>query len=298
MKLMRIGPAGAERPVLRTDDGRHLDLSGVTRDIDGGFLAAGGASAVRRAYRAGELPEIDVTGQRVGAPVARPGAVLCLGLNYAAHAAESGAPRPAEPVIFYKAPNTVVGPYDDVYLPPGSRRTDWEVELAVVIGARARYLRSPAEGLACVAGYATSNDVSERELQLERSGGQWSKGKSCETFNPLGPWLVTADEIADPQDLPLRSWVNGEPRQDSSTKDMIFAVGWTIWHLSQVTVLEPGDVVNTGTPEGVAMSGRRKSKRPGDVMEVEVVGLGRQRCLLTPAPLPPAPEPAAEPTAV
>lgn len=283
MKLMRIGPAGAERPVLLADDGRHHDLTGLATDIDGAFLAAGGVAAVRRAYRSGELPEVEVTGQRVGAPVAHPGVVLCLGLNYAAHAAESGAPPPAEPVVFYKAPNTVVGPYDDVHLPPGSERTDWEVELAVVISKRARYLRSPADGLACVAGYATSNDVSERSLQLEHSGGQWSKGKSCETFNPLGPWLVPADEVGDPQGLALRSWVNGEPRQDSSTKDMIFAVGWTVWHLSQVTVLDPGDVINTGTPEGVALSGRFAYLRPGDVMEVEVAGLGRQRSSLTTA---------------
>lgn len=283
MKLMRIGEPGAERPVLRADDGRHLDLTGVTRDIDGAFLAGDGLAAIRRAYQAGDLPAIDVTGQRIGAPVARPGAVVCLGLNYAAHAAESGVPAPAEPVIFYKAPNTVVGPYDEVRIPPGSTRTDWEVELAVVIGRQARYLDSPADGLACVAGYATSNDVSERELQLERSGGQWSKGKSCETFNPLGPYLVTADEIAEPQDLLLRSWVNGEPRQDSSTKDMIFAVGWTIWHLSQLMVLDPGDVINTGTPQGVAMSGRFDFLRPGDVVEVEVAGLGRQRTPCVPA---------------
>ena len=285
MKLMRIGPAGAERPALRADDGRHFDLTGLTRDIDGGFLAGGGIAAARRAYQAGDLPEIDVAGQRVGAPVARPGVVLCLGLNYAAHAAESGLPLPAEPVIFYKAPNTVVGPCDDLRIPPGSGRTDWEVELAVVIGRRARYLGSPADGLACVAGYATSNDVTERELQLERSGGQWSKGKSCETFNPLGPWLVPADQIADPQDLALRSWVNGEPRQDSSTKDMIFAVGWAVWHLSQVMVLDPGDVINTGTPPGVALSGRFPYLRPGDLVELEVAGLGRQRtqCVAAPA---------------
>jgi 2-keto-4-pentenoate hydratase/2-oxohepta-3-ene-1,7-dioic acid hydratase in catechol pathway len=279
---MRIGPAGAERPVLRAEDGRHLDLAGVVPDIDGGALDGAGLAAIRRAHAAGELPELDFAGQRVGAPVARPGAVVCLGLNYAAHAAESGVPAPAEPVVFYKAPNTVVGPYDEIRIPPGATRTDWEVELAVVIGRRARYLRSPEEGLACVAGYATSNDVSERELQLERSGGQWSKGKSCETFNPLGPWLVTADEVADPQALPLRSWVNGEPRQDSTTKDMIFAVGWTIWHLSQVMVLDPGDVVNTGTPQGVALSGRFDYLAAGDVVEVEVAGLGRQRSKCVP----------------
>lgn len=286
MKLMRIGPPGGERPVLRTGDGRHLDLSGLTADIDGAFFAGGGVAAVRRAHEAGDLPEIDVTGQRVGPPVARPGAVICLGLNYAAHATESGLAPPAEPVIFYKAPNTVVGPYDDLHIPPGSTRTDWEVELAVVIGSRARYLASPADALACVAGYATCNDVSERALQLERSGGQWSKGKSCETFNPLGPWLVTADEIGNPQDLPLYSWVNGEPRQDSTTKDMIFTVAWTIWHLSQVTVLDPGDIVNTGTPQGVALSGRFPYLSPGDVVEVEVAGLGRQRTRCVAAPVP------------
>jgi 2-keto-4-pentenoate hydratase/2-oxohepta-3-ene-1,7-dioic acid hydratase in catechol pathway len=279
---MRIGPPGAERPVLRADDGRHLDLTGVVEDIDGGVLAGAGLAAIRQAHEAGDLPALDVAGQRIGAPVARPGAVVCLGLNYAAHAAEAGVPAPAEPVVFYKAPNTVVGPYDDIRIPPGATRTDWEVELAVVIGRQARYLRSPEEGLACVAGFATSNDVSERALQLERSGGQWSKGKSCETFNPLGPWLVTADEVADPQQLPLRSWVNGEPRQDSTTEDMVFAVGWTIWHLSQVMVLDPGDLVNTGTPQGVALSGRFDYLKAGDVVEVEVAGLGRQRSTCVP----------------
>lgn len=278
MKLMRVGPAGAERPVLARTDGRHYDLSGITADIDGAFLGSGGLERVRAV--AGELPEIDISGQRIGAPVARPGVVLCIGMNYASHAAETGAPPPAEPVIFYKAPNTVVGPYDDVRIPRGSTRTDWEVELAVVIGRTARYLASPADALACVAGYAVANDVSEREFQIDRSGGQWSKGKSCETFNPLGPWLVTADEVGDPQDLALRSWVNGEPRQDSSTKDMIFGVAHLVWYLSQFTVLDPGDLLNTGTPQGVALSGRFPYLRAGDVVELEVAGLGRQRSVL------------------
>jgi 2-keto-4-pentenoate hydratase/2-oxohepta-3-ene-1,7-dioic acid hydratase in catechol pathway len=282
MKLMRVGPAGAERPVLAAADGRHYDLSGVTADIDGAFLAAG-VDRVRAALAAGDLPETDIAGQRIGAPVARPGAVLCIGMNYAEHAAETGAAPPAEPVIFYKAPNTVVGPYDEVRIPRGSSRTDWEVELAVVIGRTARYLQSPADALDHVAGYALSNDVSEREFQIDRSGGQWSKGKSCETFNPLGPWLVTPDEVGDPQDLTLRSWVNGEPRQDSSTKDMIFGVAHLVWYLSQFTVLDPGDVLNTGTPQGVALSGRFPYLTVGDVMEVEVAGLGRQRNVLTPA---------------
>jgi 2-keto-4-pentenoate hydratase/2-oxohepta-3-ene-1,7-dioic acid hydratase in catechol pathway len=277
MKLMRVGPAGAERPVLAGVDGRYYDLSGVTADIDGGFLGGGGLDRIRAAQQAGELPEMDITGLRVGAPVARPGAVLCIGMNYAAHAAESGSTPPSEPVLFYKAPNTVVGPYDDVLIPRGSRRTDWEVELAVVIGRTARYLDSPDEALSYVAGYTVANDLSEREFQIERSGGQWSKGKSCETFNPLGPWLITADEVTDPQDLVLRSWVNGDARQDSSTKDMVFSVAHLIWHLSQFTVLDPGDVLNTGTPQGVALSGRFPYLREGDVVEVEIAGLGRQR---------------------
>jgi 2-keto-4-pentenoate hydratase/2-oxohepta-3-ene-1,7-dioic acid hydratase in catechol pathway len=279
MKFMRVGPAGAERPVLAGADGRHYDLSGLTADIDGRFLSSG-VDRVRAALAAGELPETDIAGQRVGAPIARPGVVLCIGMNYAAHAAESGNAPPAEPVIFYKAPNTLVGPYDDVRIPRGSSRTDWEVELAVVIGRTARYLSSPAEALDHVAGYVLSNDVSEREFQIDRSGGQWSKGKSCETFNPLGPWLVTPDEVGDPQNLALRSWVNGEPRQDSSTKDMIFGVAHLIWYLSQFTVLDPGDLLNTGTPQGVALSGRFPYLTAGDVMEVEVAGLGRQRNVL------------------
>jgi 2-keto-4-pentenoate hydratase/2-oxohepta-3-ene-1,7-dioic acid hydratase in catechol pathway len=270
MKYMRVGPVGAERPVAYAD-GRYFDLSGVTDDINGRFLASGGIAMV-----AG-LSEIDIAGQRIGAPIARPGVVLCVGQNYAAHAAESGAAAPELPIIFYKAPNTVVGPYDDVLVPRGSTRTDWEVELAVVIGRTARYLDSPEVALQYVAGFAVSNDVSERDFQLTVSGGQWSKGKSCETFNPLGPWLATVDDVGDLAALGLRSWVNGEPRQDSSSADMIFDVSYLIWHLSQYTVLEPGDVINTGTPQGVALSGRFPYLAPGDVMEVEIDGLGRQR---------------------
>jgi 2-keto-4-pentenoate hydratase/2-oxohepta-3-ene-1,7-dioic acid hydratase in catechol pathway len=277
MRLMRIGEPGAERPVLLDADGVHRDLSGVTPDIDGRFLGAGGLDRVRQALDRGDLPEVDVTGQRIGAPIARPSVVLCIGMNYAAHAAEAGASPPTDPVMFYKAPNAVVGPDDDVLIPRGSVKTDWEVELAVVLGSRARYLDSPEEALRCVAGYTIGNDVSERTLQLESSGGQWSKGKSCETFNPLGPWLVTPEEIPDPQSLRLRCSVNGEPRQDSSTADMVFGVAELIWQLSQVTVLEPGDVINTGTPEGVALSGRFPYLAPGDVMELSIDGLGSQR---------------------
>lgn len=273
MKYLRIGPAGQERPVAG-HDGRFYDLSPVTADITGAFLAAGGVSMVDG------LSEVDLAGQRIGAPIARPGVVLCVGQNYAAHAAESGAAPPTQPIIFYKAPNTVVGPADDVLIPRNSTRTDWEVELGVVIGRTARYLDSPADAAAHIAGYVLSNDVSERTFQLDDSGGQWSKGKSCETFNPLGPWLVTPDELADPADIGLRSWVNDEPRQDSTSADMIFDVAHLVWHLSHYTVLEPGDLINTGTPQGVALSGRFPYLAAGDVMEIEADGLGRQRSVL------------------
>ncbi|GII24724.1 fumarylacetoacetate hydrolase family protein [Planosporangium mesophilum] len=277
MRLMRIGAAGAERPVVCDDDGNAYDLSSITTDIDGAFLGADGVERARAALAGGALPRVDLAGQRIGAPVARPGAVICIGQNYAAHAAESGSEPPTVPIIFFKTPNTVVGPYDDVRIPRGSSKTDWEVELAVVIGRTARYLDSHADADACIAGYAVSNDVSERDFQMAQSGGQWSKGKCCETFNPLGPWLVPAADVADPQALDLSSRVNGEQRQNSNTKDMIFGVRELVWHLSQYLVLEPGDVINTGTPQGVALSGRFPYLAAGDVMELEISGLGRQR---------------------
>ncbi|QIS11213.1 fumarylacetoacetate hydrolase family protein [Nocardia arthritidis] len=282
MKLQRIGAPGAERPVV-VDGDRAYDLRPVTADIDGAFLAADGIATIAMALAADRLTQIDITGQRVGPPVARPQAIWCVGLNYAAHAKESGAPLPDAPVIFFKTPNTIVGPDDDVLIPRRSTRTDWEVELAVVIGARARYLESPAEAMKYIAGYTISNDVSEREFQLEHSGGQWSKGKCCETFNPLGPALVPRDRL-DPTDLRLRSYVNGEPRQDSTTADLIFDVAHLVWHLSQYAVLEPGDIINTGTPEGVALSGRYPYLRPGDVVELEIEGIGRTRNVFRAAP--------------
>ncbi|WP_280441937.1 fumarylacetoacetate hydrolase family protein [Nocardia brasiliensis] len=278
MKLQRIGERGAERPVV-VDGAQAYDLTPLTRDIDGEFLAAGGIAATAAALAAGELPRVEIDGQRIGAPIARPQAVWCIGMNYAAHAAESGAAPPRTPVVFFKTPNTVIGPYDDVLIPKGSEKTDWEVELAVVIGKRARYLDSVEQALDHVAGYTVSNDVSERAFQLEESGGQWSKGKCCETFNPLGPALVPRDRL-DPANLRLRSFVNGVARQDSSTADLIFDVAYLVWHLSQYAVLEPGDVVNTGTPAGVALSGRYPYLRAGDLVEVEIEGIGRagQRC--------------------
>jgi 2-keto-4-pentenoate hydratase/2-oxohepta-3-ene-1,7-dioic acid hydratase in catechol pathway len=274
---MRVGAPGAERPVVGTPDGAWFDLSRLTGDVDAEFLSGGGLARAADALRLGTLPPIDVSELRRAAPVQRPGVVVCLGQNYARHAAESGASVPQHPIIFYKAPNTVIGPDDDVVRPPGATKLDWEVELAVVIGRRAKYLDGPAAAADCIAGYAISNDVSERSFQLETSGGQWSKGKSCETFNPLGPWLVTTDEVTDPQALALRSWVNGELRQNANTKDMIFCVHDLLCDLSQYTVLEPGDLVNTGTPEGVALSGRFPYLEPGDVVELEIEGLGRQR---------------------
>ncbi|MGW2095739.1 fumarylacetoacetate hydrolase family protein [Promicromonospora sukumoe] len=284
MKLARIGTPGQERPVVH-DGAVWRDLSPLTADIDGAFLAADGVARTRAALAAGTLDAVDVAGERFGAPVARPSAVVCVGMNYAAHAAESGSTPPERPVIFLKTPNTVAGPDDVVTIPRGSRKTDWEVELAVVIGRRASYLDSPEEARDVIAGYTVANDLSERAWQIEESGGQWSKGKNAPGFTPLGPWLVTPDEAdgtpgaagAFGAGLRLRSWVNGEPRQDSTTSDLIFGVDVLVHTLSQYLALEPGDVLLTGTPEGVALSGRFPYLTPGDVVEVEIEGLGRQR---------------------
>ncbi|MFJ9949386.1 fumarylacetoacetate hydrolase family protein [Kitasatospora sp. NPDC091207] len=277
MKLLRIGPAGEEVPAVLGQDGRVFALSGLTGDIDGAFLAADGTDRVRAALAAGDLPPLDPAGLRIGAPVARPGKVVCVGLNYRDHAEETGAAVPARPVVFLKDAATVVGPYDEVLIPRGSTKTDWEVELAVVIGREARYLASPAEASGHIAGYAISNDVSEREFQLEYSA-QWDLGKSCETFNPLGPWLVTPDEVGDVGSLGLRLAVNGEPRQDSDTKNMIFDVPYLVWYLSQYMVLRPGDVINTGTPAGVALGlPGNPYLRAGDTVELAIDGLGTQR---------------------
>ncbi|WP_030452439.1 fumarylacetoacetate hydrolase family protein [Herbidospora cretacea] len=274
MELFRHGPAGSERPAVR-EEGRVYDLTPLTADIDGAFLAGEGIERTAAALAAGELPEIDVTGRRIGPPVARPPAVVCIGMNYAAHAAESSAAPPPYPIVFLKHPGCVVGPDDDVILPPNSAKTDWEVELAVVMKGTPRYLDDPSQALDYVAGYALSNDLSERAFQLEESGGQWSKGKCAETFNPLGPVLRPASEI-DPTGLRLRSWVNGEVRQDSSTADMVFSVAEIIHHLSHYMLLMPGDVISTGTPEGVALSGRFPYLKVGDVVTMEIDGLGRQ----------------------
>ncbi|WP_435738510.1 fumarylacetoacetate hydrolase family protein [Cellulosimicrobium sp. PMB13] len=276
MHLLRLGPTGQEIPAV-AHEGTTYDLRPLTADVDGAFLASDGVARTRAALATGDLPVLDGADDlRRGAPVARPTAVVCIGQNYAAHAAESGAEPPSTPIVFLKHPNTVVGPDDIVPIPPGSEKTDWEVELGVVIGRTASYLASPDEALAHVAGYTVVDDVSERAWQMEESLGQWSKGKCGPGFAPTGPALRPADEL-DASDLRLRSWVNGEPRQDSSTADMIFDVPYLVWHLSQYMTLEPGDLVCTGTPEGVGFSGRFPYLRDGDVVEIDIEGIGRQR---------------------
>ncbi|WP_394254471.1 fumarylacetoacetate hydrolase family protein [Pseudoclavibacter helvolus] len=276
MRFLRLGDEGAEVPVLRVD-GVDFDLRGVTVDLDGEFFEADGIARVKVAHAAGELPVLEESAAlRVGAPVARPSAIVCVGMNYAAHAAESGAQPPSDVIMFLKTPNTISGPFDDVPLPRRSEKSDWEVELGVVIAKRVSYLDNVDDAVDAVAGFVVGNDLSERAWQLEAPGGQWSKGKSAPRFSPLGPELVTPDQI-DFRALRLWSTVNGEPRQDSSTADMIFDVPHIIWTLSQYLALEPGDVVLTGTPEGVALSGRFPYLKVGDVVELGIDGLGVQR---------------------
>ena len=259
------------------DGGRYYDISGITSDINGDFLESKLTALVAERLATGELPIVAGAGsERVGAPIARPSAIICIGMNYAAHAAETGAQPPAQPIIFLKTPNSLAGPNDPVAIPRGSNKTDWEVELGIVIGERASCLVSRDESLDHVAGFVAANDLSEREWQLEISGGQWSKGKSAPGFCPIGPWLVTPDEV-NYGNLRVRSWVNGEARQDSSTRDFIFDIEAIIYELSQYLTLEPGDLILTGTPQGVALSGRFPYLKAGDVVDIEIEGLGHQR---------------------
>jgi 2-keto-4-pentenoate hydratase/2-oxohepta-3-ene-1,7-dioic acid hydratase in catechol pathway len=277
MKLLRVGEFRKEKPAVQLADGHVVDVSSKVRDFDSAFFEDGGLEKLKGIVKL-DLPSIDLAGKRLGSPVARPYKVLGIGLNYADHAKESGMPVPPEPVVFMKASNTVVGPQDTVLIPRGSKKTDWEVELGVVIGKTARYLADKESALSYVAGYCISNDVSEREFQMER-GGQWDKGKSAETFNPLGPWLVTSDEIPDPQVLSMSLDVNGVRRQTGSTKTMIYNVKHLVWYLSQFMVLEAGDVITTGTPPGVGL-GQKPTPfylKDGDVMELAIEGLGKQR---------------------
>ncbi len=277
MKFAQLGDIGSEVPVVISDDGTTYDLRGITAAIDGDFLSADGIERVRALLSEGSLPVLEgAESLRTGSPIARPSAIICVGMNYVAHAAESGSAPPEQIVIFQKTPNTVVGPYDDVVIPPNSAKTDWEVELGIVIGKRTSYLESREAAADHIAGFVLVNDLSERTWQIEISGGQWGKGKSGPGFSPTGPWLVPASEV-DGQNLQLRSWVNGEPGQDSNTADMIFDIQTIVYELSQYLVFEPGDLVLTGTPQGVALSGRFPYLGAGDVVEMEIEGLGKQR---------------------
>lgn len=278
MKLIRFGEKGKEKPGVLLGDGRQVDLSKHFPDWNSTFFQDGGLGALKAVLdkHGASLPQVpkDV---RLGACIARPYKIIGIGLNYSDHAKETGAAVPKEPIMFMKATNSHSGPNDNIIIPRNSQKTDWEVELGVVIGREARYLSSPEEAERYIAGYCISNDVSEREFQLER-GGQWDKGKSCESFNPLGPWLVTSDEIGDVDDLEMKLTVNGQPRQKGNTKTMIFDVNFIVHYLSQFMVLEAGDVITTGTPPGVGMGMKPPVYlKAGDVVELTIEKLGQQK---------------------
>jgi len=274
MKLLRHGPKGHEKPAMLDAQGQVRDLSGVIADLRADMLTPHGLARLR-ALDPASLPVVASPG-RMAPPWSGMGKFICVGLNYADHAAESGMPVPAEPVLFTKHTSTVVGCNDPVVLPQGSTKTDWEVELGVVIGSVARYV-SEADALSHVAGYCVVNDVSEREYQLER-GGTWDKGKGCDTFGPIGPWLVTADEVPDPQNLPMWLEVNGHRYQNGSTKTMVFGVAQLVSYISRFMTLYPGDLITTGTPPGVGMGHKPQPVflKPGDKMTLGISGLGQQ----------------------
>ena len=274
MKLVRYGPPGREKPGILDKEGKLRDLSRIVPDIASDALGPSGLAKIKKA-KIEKLPLVKGK-PRLGACVGGTRHFIAIGLNYADHAAEAGAPIPKEPIIFSKAPSCIVGPNDNIMVPKASSKLDWEVELGVVIGRRARYIASPADALAFVAGYCVCNDVSEREFQLERSG-QWMKGKGCETFGPIGPWLVTRDEIKDVQNLSMWLSVNGESRQKGSTKTMVFGVAHLVWYCSQFFVLEPGDVITTGTPPVVGLGMKPPQYlKAGDVIRLGIEGLGEQ----------------------
>lgn len=278
MKLIRFGEPGKEKPGVLIDNGKRKDCSDHFSDWDHAFFQGGGLSKLATLIKrdGDNLPDVS-EGMRWGACVSRPWKVICIGLNYCDHAAESGMPVPTEPIVFMKATNTVVGPYDEVVIPRGGDKTDWEVELGVVIGKNARLLDSAAQSPEYIAGYCICNDVSERAFQLER-GGQWTKGKSCDSFNPTGPFLATADEVGDVNDLAMTLDVNGQRMQDGHTRTMVFDVNYLVHYLSQFMTLEAGDIISTGTPPGVGL-GQKPPKylKPDDVMELSITGLGSQR---------------------
>ena len=279
MYLMRIGAAGAEKPVIRVGEEGYIDVSDVVDDFNEAFFGSGGLENIRGivAERVAAGAVTAFAGERIGAPIARPHQILCIGLNYSDHAAETGQQVPAEPILFTKSPNTLIGPNDDVRIPRGSTKPDWEVELGIVIGKRTSYLNSVDEARAAIAGFVVVNDVSERAFQIER-GGQWSKGKSAETFNPAGPWLVTPDELDDVLNLGMWLDVNGVRRQTGSTSTMVFDPYFIVHYLSQFLVLEPGDLINSGTPPGVGMGFTPPIwLQAGDLIELGIDGLGAQR---------------------
>lgn len=274
MKLLRFGEAGAEKPGILAEDGTIRDLSSVVGDIAGDVLSDDGMEAIRAADLS-SLPEVSAD-TRLGPCVSGTGKFICIGLNYSDHAAESGMAVPSEPVIFMKATSAICGPNDPIIIPRGSEKTDWEVELAVIIGKHAKYV-SKEDALDYVAGYAVANDVSERSFQAEREG-QWTKGKSCDNFGQLGPWLVTRDEVADPQNLKMWLTVNGKSYQDGSTETMVYGVAHVVSYLSQFMSLHPGDVISTGTPPGVGLGQKPPHYlKVGDVVELGIDGLGAQR---------------------
>jgi len=284
MKLIRFGDPGREKPGLQLEDGTRVDASAIGSDYDEAFFGGNGLARLREwsAANAARAPRV-APGTRLGPPVARPSKIVCIGLNYRDHAAETGGQIPKEPVIFFKATSSLVGPDDDMVTPRGAEKVDWEVELAIVIGARASYV-TKEDAARHIAGYALHNDYSERSFQLEH-GGQWSKGKSADTFAPLGPFLATADEIKDPQALPMWLTVNGESRQKSSTANMIFDVYTLVSYLSQFMSLLPGDVISTGTPAGVGLGIKPEPVylKVGDVVELGIEGLGRSRQRVAPS---------------
>lgn len=278
MRLIRFGAPRKERPGIVSSSGERLDLSGHFRDWDAEFFESGGMERLRSLLESKNDSEFARVpdGERWGAPIARPGKVVCIGLNFSDHAREAGMPIPTEPVVFMKGSNTVVGPFDPLLIPRTSKKTDWEVELGVVIGKTARYLANAEDAAPCIAGYCISHDVSEREFQLER-GGQWTKGKSCDNFNPLGPWLATPDEV-DPQTLAMELRVNGVIRQSGNTRTMIFGVKELVRYLSQFMTLESGDLISTGTPPGVGLGMKPPQYlKVGDTVELKIAGLGEQR---------------------
>ena len=275
MKLLRVGAKGAEKPAILAEDGTIRDLTGIVGDIAGQTLTPEGLAKIR-AIDIGVLPKLD-TSERIGPCVGNVGKFICIGLNYADHAAETGAAIPAEPIIFMKATSAIIGPNDDVIIPKNAIKPDWEVELGVVIGKEARYV-DEADAMEHVAGYCVVNDVSERHFQTER-GGTWDKGKGCDTFGPIGPWLVTRDEVADPQQLSMWLDVDGHRYQNGSTKTMVFGVAHLVSYVSQFMSLQPGDIISTGTPPGVGMGIKPNPVwlQAGNVMTLGVQGLGEQR---------------------